>query len=296
MEALSEDLRARALAADPVRFPRRYVAPVDREAAALVCSLFAYGNVKAMGGFLERVLARLGPAPAAALRAGVGAGDLPPYRFQTSADVAAFLTSAGRLLAQKGSLEVFFRGGAEEGLEALARRLRRECGPLTPGLTHLLPLPSSGSACKRWWMFLRWVVRPDDGVDLGLWSALRPSELRMPVDTHVARIALALGLARRRTPDRAFALELTEALAKLRPQDPTRYDFALAHLGISRSCRGRAVESLCAVCALRGRCVLGGGSAGIRTESLPRRARARYARTTEERHGAVQKGPGGGTR
>ncbi|MFZ5984440.1 MAG: TIGR02757 family protein [Acidobacteriota bacterium] len=282
--------------ADPVRFPRRYVAREDREAAALVSSLFAYGNVRAMGAFLERVFFRLGPAPAAALRAGIGAEEIPPYRFQTSSDVAAFLSSAGRVLARTGTLEGFFQEGAEEGLEALSRRLRRECGRLTRGLAHLLPLPSSGSACKRWWMFLRWMVRPDDGVDLGLWSALRPSELRMPVDTHVARIALALGLARRRTPDRAFALELTDALARLHPEDPTRYDFALAHLGISRSCRGRTVESLCAACSLRGRCVLGAGGAGPRAESLPPRTRARYARTTEERHGEVQKGPGGGIR
>jgi uncharacterized protein (TIGR02757 family) len=259
---------------------------------ALLSALFAYGNVKAMGAFLERVLLRLGPEPAAALRAGVGSGEVPPYRFQTASDVRALLSGASRVLGRDGSLERFFARGAEEGLEALCRELRRTCGPPTPGLGHLLPLPSSGSACKRWWMFLRWMVRPDDGVDLGLWTVLRPSDLRMPVDTHVARIAFALGLVRRRTPDRAFAVELTGALSRLHPEDPTRYDFALAHLGISRACRGRAVESLCATCSLRGRCVLGGPG----SRSLPRRARARYARNAEERHGEVQKGPGGGTR
>jgi uncharacterized protein (TIGR02757 family) len=113
-------------------------------------------------------------------------------------------------------------------------RLREACGQRTRGLDHLLPLPSSGSACKRWRLFLRWVARPDDGVDLGLWTCLRPSELLMPVDVHVSRAARQLRLTSRATVDRRFVLEVTEALRAICPEDPCKFDYALARPGILR--------------------------------------------------------------
>jgi hypothetical protein len=85
-------------------------------------------------------------------------------------------------------------------------------------------------------MFLRWVCRRDDGLDLGIWKAVDPSQLRLPIDTHVARIARAIGLSGRRSPDRRFAVEATESLKRLCPADPVRYDFALARLGIEGVC------------------------------------------------------------
>lgn len=224
------------LFSDPVEIPRGYGDRLDREVAALLCALFAYGTVRGIRGFLEPLLARLGPSPARALAEGrrVRTG---PYRFQTAADVRRFMASAGRLLVEYGSVEAAFRAGggdAESRLEGLALALRRGAGRETYGLNHLLPLPSSGSACKRWWMFLRWVVRPDDGVDLGLWECMNPSELIVPVDTHMARVALELGLTSRKTPDRRFAREVTESLRALCPEDPARYDFALTRQGILR--------------------------------------------------------------
>lgn len=247
------------LAFDPARFPRRHKGRGDREAVALVASLFAYGNVKAIGDYLDDLLAHLGPSPAATLAGGEVRRGLRPYRFQTAEDVHHLLVALGRVLDSYGSLEAAFcaKGGTpEHRLEAFVRLLREQCPKLTTGIRHLLPLPSDGSACKRWWMFLRWVVRPEDGLDLGLWTCVKPHELRMPVDTHVARIARALGLAVRKTADRAFAVELTESLRAFCPEDPTRYDFALAHMGISRQCLGRRVEIVCKACSLRMHCKL----------------------------------------
>jgi len=247
------------LASDPVRFPRRYAQPPDREATALFSALFAYGTVKAMGAFQGEVLSALGPSPFRALASGDVPHKLPGYRFQTPEDVRRFLSSLGRVLAKHGSLEAAFGadGDPDARVEKFALLLRREAGRHTPGLAHLLTLPSDGSACKRWRMFLRWVVRPDDGVDLGLWTCLTPSQLLIPVDTHVARIAFALGLSRRKTPDGAFSRDVTRSLARFCPEDPTRYDFALAHMGISRECRGRRVEEICGACSLRPHCAIG---------------------------------------
>lgn len=248
-----------ALAADPVRFARRYEDKADREVAALICALFAYGNVKAVGAFLDGLLNTLGPSPASALQRRVRRRVRSPYRFQTVSDVEHFLDALGTLLREEGSVEAAFAAGggtAEDRLESLALEIRRIAGKTTPGLAHLLPLPSSGSACKRWWMFLRWMVRPDDGVDLGLWSCLTPGDLRIPVDTHIARIAYALRLSDRRTPDRKFSIEVTRALAALRPEDPTCFDFVLAHMGILKACPRHRVASICKACSLRPYCRL----------------------------------------
>lgn len=222
------------LSSDPLELPRRYADPGDREAAALICALFAYGNVTAMRAFLESLLGQLGDRPAQAMRSGARA-ITSPYRFQTSQDVGLFLAGLGRVLSSHASLEAaFVAGGAdpEARLEAFARLLRAACGRSTSGLEHLLPLPSSRSACKRWRLFLRWVVRPDDGVDLGLWTCLSPRDLLMPVDVHVSRAARGLGLTRRATVDHRFALEVTKALRAFCPEDPVKYDFALARPGI----------------------------------------------------------------
>jgi uncharacterized protein (TIGR02757 family) len=118
----------------------------------------------------------------------------------------------------------------------------------------LLPRPADGSACKRPLLFLRWVARPDDGVDLGLWTALDPARLVVPLDTHVHRIGYWIGLTSRRTASWRTALEVTAALRALDPADPTRFDFALAHLGISRDCPGRPEPRACTPCPLRAHC------------------------------------------
>ena len=82
-------------------------------------------------------------------------------------------------------------------------------------------------------MFLRWMVRKDDnGGDFGLWNALKPSQLICPCDVHVDRVARKLGLIQRPNTDWQTALELTENLKQLDPNDPVKYDFALFGLGV----------------------------------------------------------------
>ncbi len=268
LAALEGRVRPQGLETDPVRFPRRFRDRDDREAAALLAALYAYGHVRSMGAFLEGLFGLLGPRPARVLREGPHP-PVPAYRFQTSADGRALLHGVGRLLRRHGTLEAAFAAGAgdpEERLEAFARSLREACGRDSAGLRHLLPLPSSGSACKRWRLFLRWVVRPDDGVDLGLWTVLRPADLVVPLDTHLARLARVLGLSRRRSDDAVRAREVTEALRALCPQDPLRFDFPLAHAGIQKLCRGRFDASACPACPLRPHCPEG---ARARRGALP---------------------------
>jgi uncharacterized protein (TIGR02757 family) len=93
--------------------------------------------------------------------------------------------------------------------------------------------PSQKSTCKRLNMFLRWMVRKDDrGVDFGLWSSIKPSDLVCPTDLHVERVARRLKLITRKQVDWQTATELTENLRQFDPLDPVKYDFALFGLGI----------------------------------------------------------------
>lgn len=93
--------------------------------------------------------------------------------------------------------------------------------------------PLKNSACKRINMFLRWMVRDDGkGVDFGLWKSILPSQLICPCDVHVNRVARKLGLITRPQSDWKSAVELTENLSKMDPDDPVKYDYALFGLGL----------------------------------------------------------------
>ena len=93
--------------------------------------------------------------------------------------------------------------------------------------------PSQKSTCKRLNMFLRWMVRKDNcGVDFGIWDKIKPSDLIMPCDLHVDRVARKLMLITRKQTDWQTAVELTDHLRQFDPLDPVKYDFALFGLGI----------------------------------------------------------------
>ena len=77
------------------------------------------------------------------------------------------------------------------------------------------------------------MVRNDNkGVDFGLWNQLSPSQLSCPLDVHSGNIARKLGVLQRKQNDAKAVIELDEALRKMDPKDPVKYDFALFGLGV----------------------------------------------------------------
>ncbi|TNE86737.1 MAG: TIGR02757 family protein [Deltaproteobacteria bacterium] len=257
------DVDAR-LAADPVRFAHRYEDPRDIEVAALFASQLAFGRVASFARPLDLILAEADEAggPYAWIR---GFDAQQPtvlatlnYRWIWPGDFLAVATGLRRVL-EAGPLASHFRGDtAAEALSAGIGRLADELPSPTRGMTAFLASPRSGSACKRWCMFLRWMVRPSDGIDFGLWTHLSPARLVIPLDTHVHRIALLTGLTERKTANWRTSEDVTRALAAIDPQDPVRFDFALAHLGISGACTGAYEPSICPECALTTLCRVGG--------------------------------------
>jgi len=82
-------------------------------------------------------------------------------------------------------------------------------------------------------MFLRWMVRTDhQGVDFGLWKSISPSQLVIPLDIHVSRVARRFGLIEDERVNWKTAEALTDELRKFDPEDPVKYDYALFGLGI----------------------------------------------------------------
>jgi len=251
-------------ASDPVELVHRFSDDGDREVAGLVAALLAFGNVTTIRRSVGRVLDVLGPHPADAIgrmRHSTLNRRLDGFvhRVWRGEHVATLLHRAGRLRAREGSLGEAFAlrldqrdGDLREALADLADELR---GPAPDrSLAHLVPNPRAGSACKRLLLYLRWMVRPADGVDLGLWTGVSPASLVIPVDTHILRIGANLGLTDGKTASWKTAMEITHALRALDPTDPVKYDFALCHLGVSRQCPSRRDPELCASCELRSQC------------------------------------------
>jgi uncharacterized protein (TIGR02757 family) len=251
------------LAGDPLSLVRPYGDPRDREVAGLVVAGLAFGSAKVVIRSGRAVLEVLGSSPARGIRDARRLRRLRGFRHRwvSGEDVAGVLGGVAGVLRSHGSLEALFLEGFGVGdpdvgpaLGRFARALR--AGAATRGARYLLPDPSTGGAAKRLCLFLRWMARPDDGLDLGVWSGVPASALVMPLDTHVLRIARYIGLTTRRTASFATAREITRSLARLDPEDPTRYDFAIAQLGISRGCVHRREPDRCDVCPLTSLCTL----------------------------------------
>lgn len=256
-----------ALEADPILIPAGFPDPMDREVAAWVAAHLAYGRVMPMMKAIQAGLAPLGHQPAHWLRehAPHEAADLLRqalsgwvWRFHTADDLVHWMLAWKHLDAESGGmgLEPHLKPGPGEGLDqALSRLIQslRAFLPPTRGLRFSLPDPAEGAACKRWRMFLRWMVRPD-WPDFGAWTSLDPADLVIPLDTHVGRISTRLGLTSRKTPDALMAFQITDALRQLDPTDPLRFDFALAHLGILGDCPGNKDLTFCHPCPLKDLC------------------------------------------
>jgi uncharacterized protein (TIGR02757 family) len=188
------------------------------------------------------------------------------HRFTTARHLSWFLLSTRAVLSRYGSLKDLFLEGHDSNapnikqaltsfVDGLVKQKVREVysdvqEAQEDGALFLLPSPRSGGACKRLNLFLRWMIRSADRVDLGLWPEVRPAQLVIPLDTHVVRLSRYLGLTQRKASDWRTAEDITESLRELDPVDPLKYDFSLTRLGILGDCSGREGQSRCGACLL----------------------------------------------
>jgi uncharacterized protein (TIGR02757 family) len=292
LEALYRSWGPETSAFDPIRFPRSYARPEDQEVAAWIASAFAYGRVETILENVGRLLAALGPRPADSL------GQIRDFRsfarealkgfrhrFHGASDAAALLYVIARAREETGSLRGFFEREAraeDADVAGLLARvvariyrldfrpvLRTRALPQGSPVRFFFPDPAEGSACKRWNLMLRWMVRRD-ALDLGLWPGIPTDRLVIPTDTHIHLVSRRLGLTRRKSADWTTAREITTRLKRFDPSDPVRYDYALCRIGIHRICLPQARLSRCLECFARDACATGRRRQGVRgTTSRP---------------------------
>ncbi|MCF8110751.1 MAG: TIGR02757 family protein [Desulfobacteraceae bacterium] len=225
---------------DPLECIYAYENVSDREVAAFVAAALAYGNVRQILKSVNAALAIMGPSPRSYLMDAERDEIFSDFsgfvhRFAKGPHMAAVLVGLKGVISEYGSLQDAFVSGVSDGestyvpaLAGFAEKIRIQ-SPQDPG--HLIPYPEKKSACKRLWLFLRWMVRCDD-VDPGGWEKLSCSKLVVPLDTHMYRACCGLGFTGRRQADMKTALEITAGFAGMVPDDPVRYDFVLTRPGI----------------------------------------------------------------
>jgi uncharacterized protein (TIGR02757 family) len=250
LEAAYADYHSQqSLEKDPISLVHAFPDPRDKEIAGFICALIAYGNVATILKGANALLEPLRPSPYQTLSRYSKPLSLPDFkhRFTVGVDFEIVFHWIHRALVDHPTLESFFVAGKPASTpmkELLSSFVKRFTALSLPPelqdarvkrqrqLKYLISDPARGSACKRLNMFLRWMVRPSDGIDLGLWKSISPASLILPLDTHVLQTIGQLGWATSEQATWKLAEKATLRLKKLCPEDPIRYDFSLCHLSM----------------------------------------------------------------
>lgn len=226
---------------DPLQFLYDFPDPRDAELVAFLASSLAYGRVRQILNSVEKLLApmdgRVRDFVLSHNEAEFAAIYCPfRHRFNDGCDMARLLCGLKASLEDYGTLEAAFLsclGESDENvISASSKFSRMVCRYFPGGESFLVSDPAKGSACKRLFLSLRWLVRKDE-VDLGIWRKVAPAKLIVPLDTHMFRIASELGFTTRRNADIRAAEEVTRNFMKYSPSDPVKYDFSLTRFGIN---------------------------------------------------------------
>jgi len=256
---------------DPIQIVRRFARPDDQEIVAFCAAALAFGRVQSVLNSIEGLLRVMGPSPSAYVRAFEPARDRRAldhlvHRWTRGIDLAALVWLLRQMIDSHGSIENFFVDGADSDAATIEAALdsfsRRACAlnqkavygrvVSKPGVAYFFARPSTGGACKRLNLFLRWMVRRDH-VDLGIWSQVQRAQLIVPLDTHVIRLGKCLRLTRYASPGWRMAADITASLRELDPVDPVKFDFSLCHVGMMNAC-GYGKPQGDRQCPLRGSC------------------------------------------
>jgi uncharacterized protein (TIGR02757 family) len=226
---------------DPLQFLLDFPEAEDKEIVGLFSSSLAFGRI---GGILRAssdAISRLGPRPSETLDRLSGeelakAFSGFSYRIFSDRDLAALAIGIKGARKEFGSLKALFLRGfspTEDTVAEAANSFVKAIRSLAPPFkAHLLPLAEKKSACKRLFLYLRWMSRKDH-IDPGCWEEVPRKSLIVPMDTHMAFAARKFGFIG--DPFRICmksALEVTANFRRFAPEDPVKWDFSLTRLGI----------------------------------------------------------------
>lgn len=231
------------VAADPVCIPHQFFHKQDIEIAGFFAAIFAWGNRTTIINKATELMKLMDNAPHDFCMHHSN-GDLKKllafkHRTFNTTDLLYFVQFFKMHYLKNTSLETAFTkwmhredDNVENALNGFYQYFFSGPDVPTRTLKHIAS-PAKHSACKRINMYLRWMVRKDNcGVDFGIWKNISPSQLVIPLDVHVARVARSFNLLQRTQTDWLAAIELTAQMKTLNKKDPAVYDFALFALGV----------------------------------------------------------------
>lgn len=228
---------------DPSCVLHRYTDAADVETAAFIMAVLSFGRRDLFMKKADMIFSAAGAHPSEWIRSGKWKKTFPGgsgkfYRFYSYDDLRDVFAVLQKILHEEKTFGTYMKKRYDESCA---------CSGETDSVPELAPLISSEfancravshtkqSANKRIHMFLRWMVRIDSPVDLGLWTWYSPAGLLIPLDTHVLQESVKLGLIPEGSQGTAkTARKLTDMLKQVWPDDPARGDFALFGLGFDQ--------------------------------------------------------------
>ncbi|WP_373719405.1 TIGR02757 family protein [Bacteroides heparinolyticus] len=208
---------------DPVQFPHRYLQKQDIEISGLLTAVMSFGNRRQILKKADELHGLMGESPYGYVLARQWEADFPAsdrrsfYRMLSYSDFHAYFSRLHKAYSAFESLEDALHAYSGTPMERLCAFLN----------------VSAKSPQKKLNMFLRWMIRKNSEVDFGLWKSFDCKDLIVPLDTHVCRVACALGLTETETFSLRNARRITAALAEVFPDDPCLGDFALFGYGVN---------------------------------------------------------------
>ncbi len=237
---------------DPLQIPHRFSRKEDIEISGFFSAIMAWGQRKSIIKSSNEFIRRMDNAPYDFVlnfnESDLSTFDGFVHRTLNSEDVSFILNRFQELYRDGKSLEFAF--GSEINSEPLGEfnsEILFRKDRVKNSLSHFydwffingenrtkkhISDPRKKSACKRLNMFLRWMVRENDGLDFGIWKSISPAELMMPLDVHVLRMTEELGIANNLKGNWEGCEHLTSIFREIHPSDPTLFDFALFGLGV----------------------------------------------------------------
>lgn len=226
---------------DPISIPHQFSKKEDIEIASLLVATIAWGQRLSIINNGNKLMRLMNDEPhdfimnfskKDALRFNAFV-----HRTFNATDCVFFLNALKHIYTRHEGLEMAFSKNmspaekdvkqAIAGFRALFLEHKHE-----PRSEKHISNPLSKSSAKRLCMFLRWMVRKDKhGVDFGIWKAISPSQLCLPLDVHTGNVSRKLGLLTRTQNDWQAVEEITAVLRTFDKKDPVKYDFSLFGLG-----------------------------------------------------------------
>lgn len=226
---------------DPVQFPRRFTDVRDIEITAFIIATISWGKRTMICRDAEKLLEMMDNSPYHFMLDNAAASLAPNlniHRTFFARHLNYYLRGLKTIYARYDSLDAFAQASGVQFSDSpawtFAEALGHELREANAGETcsQCVPTNLNTTALKRINMALRWLVRTDGIVDIGIWKSITPDRLFIPLDVHSAATSRELGLLTRKSNDRKAVTQLTHTLSKINPDDPTVFDFALFGIGM----------------------------------------------------------------